>query len=62
MVSEGVEGVVAEDVTLNPAGSAPSTGSNDEDQLAAGCGSQESFYESGAQKAGASGDGDAPFR
>ena len=43
LVSEGVEGVVAEDVAFNPTGGAPATGSNDEDQLAAGGGSQESF-------------------
>ena len=42
-VSEGVEGVVAEDVAFNPAGSTPATGSNDEDQLAAGSRPQESF-------------------
>jgi len=43
LVSESVEGIVAKDVAFDPACGAPATGSDDEDQLTAGSGPQESF-------------------
>jgi hypothetical protein len=57
---EAVEGIVAEDLAVGPAGGVRAPpGADQEDELAARGRAQEAFDQRGAEEAGAPGDGDA---
>jgi hypothetical protein len=56
---KALEGVVAQDVSFYPPACAPPAWTYDQDQFTVRGAAQETFHEGGAEKAGASCDGDA---